>query len=115
MKTRSHDRVQLELAATGARTCVFSNRLCLTRPRVSWDPQRRALSSPGRPTTTMSDRLGQISGHLSNNFGRGLLNGEVAIITGTCNCVRAVALVLKCCRYNAGAAQVRIQTNYFYE
>ncbi|KAI0803004.1 short-chain dehydrogenase/reductase SDR [Irpex lacteus] len=30
----------------------------------------------------MADRLSQVSGHLSNNWGRGLLNGEVAIITG---------------------------------
>ena len=36
-------------------------------------------------TTTMSssDRLQQVANHLSNNYGRGLLNGEVAIITGT--------------------------------
>lgn len=30
----------------------------------------------------MSQRLAQISGHLSNTYGRGLLAGEVAIITG---------------------------------
>ena len=30
-----------------------------------------------------SDRLKQISNHLSNNYRRGLLNGDVAIITGT--------------------------------
>ena len=30
----------------------------------------------------MSSRLNQVSGHLSNSAGRGLLNGEVAIITG---------------------------------
>ncbi|KAI0307457.1 short-chain dehydrogenase/reductase SDR [Multifurca ochricompacta] len=30
-----------------------------------------------------SGRLQQIANHLSNNYGRGLLNGEVAIITGT--------------------------------
>lgn len=30
----------------------------------------------------MSDRLAQISGHLTNVAGRGLLAGEVAIITG---------------------------------
>ncbi|KAH9005877.1 short-chain dehydrogenase/reductase SDR [Lactarius hatsudake] len=30
-----------------------------------------------------SDRLQQVANHLSNNYGRGLLNGEVAIITGT--------------------------------
>ncbi|KAI0344021.1 short-chain dehydrogenase/reductase SDR [Trametopsis cervina] len=30
----------------------------------------------------MADRLSQVAGHLSNNYNRGLLNGEVAIITG---------------------------------
>ncbi|KAH7907195.1 hypothetical protein BJ138DRAFT_530653 [Hygrophoropsis aurantiaca] len=30
----------------------------------------------------MSDRLAQVSGHISNAYGRGLLAGEVAIITG---------------------------------
>lgn len=30
----------------------------------------------------MADRLAQVAGHLSNNWSRGLLNGEVAIITG---------------------------------
>ena len=33
-------------------------------------------------TTTMAQRLAQISGHLSNIHSRGLLVGEVAIITG---------------------------------
>lgn len=30
----------------------------------------------------MSQRLNQISGHISNSYSRGLLAGEVAIITG---------------------------------
>jgi len=30
----------------------------------------------------MSERLTQVSGHLSNTYSSGLLNGEVAIITG---------------------------------
>lgn len=30
----------------------------------------------------MANRLAQVSGHLSNAYGRGLLSGEVAIITG---------------------------------
>jgi 3-oxoacyl-[acyl-carrier protein] reductase len=30
----------------------------------------------------MADRLSQVAGHLSGNYNRGLLNGEVAIITG---------------------------------
>ncbi|KAF4566564.1 hypothetical protein EYR40_004597 [Pleurotus pulmonarius] len=30
----------------------------------------------------MADRLSQVSGHLTNTYGRGLLAGEVAIITG---------------------------------
>ena len=30
-----------------------------------------------------SERLQQITNHLSNNYSRGLLNGDVAIITGT--------------------------------
>lgn len=34
------------------------------------------------PTSTMAQRLEQISGHLSNTHSRGLLAGEVAIITG---------------------------------
>ena len=29
-----------------------------------------------------SQRLQQVANHLSNNYSRGLLNGEVAIITG---------------------------------
>ena len=29
-----------------------------------------------------SERLQQITNHLSNNYSRGLLNGDVAIITG---------------------------------
>lgn len=29
-----------------------------------------------------SERLQQVANHLSNNYARGLLNGEVAIITG---------------------------------
>jgi 3-oxoacyl-[acyl-carrier protein] reductase len=33
----------------------------------------------------MSDRLAQVSQHLSNTYGRGLLAGEVAIITGASN------------------------------
>ncbi len=30
----------------------------------------------------MADRLAQVSGHVTNAYGRGLLAGEVAIITG---------------------------------
>lgn len=30
----------------------------------------------------MADRLAQVSGHITNTYGRGLLAGEVAIITG---------------------------------
>lgn len=30
----------------------------------------------------MTERLTQVAGHLSNHYGRGLLAGEVAIITG---------------------------------
>ncbi|KAI0697148.1 NAD(P)-binding protein [Cytidiella melzeri] len=30
----------------------------------------------------MADRLSQVAGHLTNSYSRGLLNGEVAIITG---------------------------------
>ncbi|KIM39054.1 hypothetical protein M413DRAFT_19875 [Hebeloma cylindrosporum] len=33
----------------------------------------------------MSQRLSQVSGHVSNSYGRGLLAGEVAIITGELN------------------------------
>ena len=31
----------------------------------------------------MADRLAQVTAHITNSFGRGLLVGEVAIITGT--------------------------------
>jgi hypothetical protein len=34
------------------------------------------------PPYYMASRLSQVSGHLTNNHGRGLLAGEVAIITG---------------------------------
>ena len=37
-------------------------------------------------TRTMADRLSQVSGHLSNKFPRGLVAGEVVIITGGCLC-----------------------------
>jgi hypothetical protein len=30
----------------------------------------------------MADRLSQVAGHITNSYGRGLLAGEVAIITG---------------------------------
>lgn len=30
----------------------------------------------------MADRLAQVSGHVTDTYGRGLLAGEVAIITG---------------------------------
>ena len=33
----------------------------------------------------MSQRLSQVSGHVTNSYGRGLLAGEVAIITGELN------------------------------
>ncbi|KAF8798298.1 NAD(P)-binding protein [Phlegmacium glaucopus] len=42
----------------------------------------------------MSNRLAQVSGHVSNTYGRGLLAGEVAIITGAGQGIgRAVALL----------------------
>ncbi|KAI0318014.1 short-chain dehydrogenase/reductase SDR [Amylostereum chailletii] len=42
----------------------------------------------------MSDRLAQISGHLSNNHSRGLLAGEVAIITGAAQGIGRSAALL---------------------
>lgn len=36
---------------------------------------------PFRGHKAMADRLSQVSGHLTNTYGRGLLAGEVAIIT----------------------------------
>ena len=39
----------------------------------------------------MSDRLSQVSGHLSNTHGRGLLAGEVAIITGELRVFNVIA------------------------
>jgi len=42
----------------------------------------------------MSNRLAQVSGHITNTYGRGLLAGEVAIITGAGQGIgRAVALL----------------------
>lgn len=35
-----------------------------------------------KPIANMSNRLAQVSGHVTNTYGRGLLAGEVAIITG---------------------------------
>jgi hypothetical protein len=44
-----------------------------------------AESESATTTATMSssERLQQVANHLSNSYGRGLLNGEVAIITGS--------------------------------
>ncbi|EPQ61243.1 NAD P-binding protein [Gloeophyllum trabeum ATCC 11539] len=42
----------------------------------------------------MSARLSQVSGHLTNSYGRGLLAGEVAIVTGAAQGIgRSVALL----------------------
>ncbi|KAH7884125.1 hypothetical protein F5I97DRAFT_2047292 [Phlebopus sp. FC_14] len=41
----------------------------------------------------MSSRLAQVSGHLSNAYGRGLLAGEVAIITGEPGIGKSAALL----------------------
>ncbi|KAG2338814.1 NAD(P)-binding protein [Suillus weaverae] len=41
----------------------------------------------------MASRLAQVSGHLSNAHGRGLLSGEVAIITGEFGIGRSAALL----------------------
>lgn len=40
------------------------------------------LYHPYTTIPTMASRLAQVSGHISNAYGRGLLAGEVAIITG---------------------------------
>ncbi|TFY71389.1 hypothetical protein EVG20_g1610 [Dentipellis fragilis] len=42
----------------------------------------------------MADRLAQVSGHLSNTYGRGLLAGEVAIITGAAQGIGRSAALL---------------------
>jgi len=42
----------------------------------------------------MSERLTQVAGHLSNTYSSGLLNGEVAIITGKEILVIGSAVVL---------------------
>ncbi|OCH94180.1 short-chain dehydrogenase/reductase SDR [Obba rivulosa] len=41
-----------------------------------------------------SDRLSQVSGHLTNSYGRGLLAGEVAIITGAAQGIGRSAALL---------------------
>ena len=69
---------------------------CLTchafgRSRLSTDLRRRGSGDGGTPRPAIhgripfmapSERLEQITNHLSNNYARGLLNGDVAIITG---------------------------------
>ena len=40
------------------------------------------LATPSLTIPAMANRLAQVSGHISNAYGRGLLAGEVAIITG---------------------------------
>ena len=40
------------------------------------------LVDPDIDNYNMADRLAQVSGHITNTYGRGLLAGEVAIITG---------------------------------
>ncbi|KAI0063237.1 NAD(P)-binding protein [Artomyces pyxidatus] len=42
----------------------------------------------------MSERLAQVSSHLTNSYGRGLLNGEVAIITGAAQGIGRSAALL---------------------
>lgn len=42
----------------------------------------------------MANRISQISGHLSNSYSRGLLAGEVAIITGKQDPTAAAAYYL---------------------
>ncbi|KAI0727585.1 short-chain dehydrogenase/reductase SDR [Fomitopsis betulina] len=42
----------------------------------------------------MADRLAQVSGHLTNTYGRGLLAGEVAIITGAAQGIGRSAALL---------------------
>ncbi|KAF8272401.1 hypothetical protein EI94DRAFT_1776980 [Lactarius quietus] len=41
-----------------------------------------------------SERLQQVANHLSNNYGRGLLNGDVAIITGAAQGIGRSAAIL---------------------
>jgi 3-oxoacyl-[acyl-carrier protein] reductase len=42
----------------------------------------------------MADRLKQISGHITSSYGRGLLAGEVAIVTGAAQGIgRSTALL----------------------
>ena len=52
----------------------------------------------------MADRLSQVSGHLSNTHLRGLLIGDVAIITGELFIPATVSIVCLC--FWAGAGQV---------
>ncbi|KAI0932807.1 hypothetical protein AcW1_000177 [Taiwanofungus camphoratus] len=42
----------------------------------------------------MADRLSQVAGHLTNSYGRGLLVGEVAIITGAAQGIGRSAAIL---------------------
>ena len=56
------------------------------RNRTNLRPQSLCLlsvsTSVPAKAEAMADRLAQVSGHVTNAYGRGLLAGEVAIITG---------------------------------
>lgn len=51
----------------------------------------------------MADRLGQVFGHITNTYGRGLLAGEVAIITGEPSSEVTCAYVPSAVWYSTGS------------
>jgi hypothetical protein len=69
------------------RHCGMTRRCQTTSPQLEIAPVAisggGAARSARRHTMSSSERIQQISNHLSNNYSRGLLSGDVAIITGT--------------------------------
>ena len=58
----------------------------------------------------MADRLAQVSGHITNTYGRGLLAGEVAIITGEL-CVHNIYLPVQHDTLYIAARSLAFQVN----
>ena len=58
------------------------NFLCEIEPTTAVPCLLSVSTSVPAKAEAMADRLAQVSGHVTNAYGRGLLAGEVAIITG---------------------------------